>query len=495
MCIKGGVAMKQFLLSMIAVLLLPFFPAQPEENPVTLRALLIGGDTFFSQPATHPIAENNLQHMESLLSSDARTYDTIHTYYEEISNTAAFENAVQHAFSAADENDISLVYFSTHGIMDDDKTGLFLCDHMEENLLSPATLANALSAVPGQKILLLDACNSGAFIAKGVEDLSVSHPFTGKNIAVITSAGGLEASWQWLSSRHTSGGGSYFAALLNNGLGGHHQADINRDENITLQEAFQYLLENSAASVPQCYLTGCRDVPLYQYSKDSAFPPPVLSDLTFEDTLLSSDNSDLHFSFTIHQETTLYYQLVYYKDGRWDFDNAAFFQDVQEGEGPLSPGRKQRTLSFSTQSREDSGYVMIHLFSMQDEMPVYQGGRLLCVQPSAGEVQLSVTTAPAFTPAFREEMSILVYHDVPCSLSVTVRSPFGKTIRRLSYAQPTRPQQLSQSASTFSWDGLDQQGNMAEAGQYYIQVQVTLGERRFSVESAPFTLSLPPSVQ
>lgn len=486
--------MKIILSMLFAMLLFPLHALQEttQPDPVVLRALLIGSDSFITQENTYPIAKNNLNNLQELLSQDARHYQDIRILYEEINHPDKLAQAVNECFADADGNDISLFYFSTHGIMDPDVTGLYLSDGQEENLLHPEQLSVILTNIPGQKILLLDACNSGAFIGKGIETLSPRHPFTAPGIHVITSAGGCEASWQWQSSgSNTAGGTSYFSALLMNGLGGYHAADTNKDNTVTINEAYAFLLENCASSTPHRYPEDAQDAPLFLYHPEDSHALPPVSALTFEDTLLSSDQTDVDFSFTVHRDTRLFYQLVYYKDGKWDFENAAIFQDTQESGGVLKPGRKQRKIHLDTQDRSDSGYVILHLFSQENETPVFLGGRLLCVQPSAGEVALAVNTGPAFDPSADEELPILISHDMPCALSVTVRNASGKTVRRLSYAQPTRPLQLPSSGTTCYWNGLDSRNQPAPAGKYYIQVQATVGEARFTAESEYFNLLSP----
>lgn len=479
--------MKQMLAIFFAMLLLPF-SSEKKVNSSVLRAMLIGSDHFITQENTYPIAGNNLNTLHTLLQSDYRQYQDVVVCYETIATPEMLAENMQHFFAGCDNNDISLFYLSTHGTVTDEACGLYLSNGTQETILPPQTLADLLSAIPGKKILLLDACNSGAFISKGTDNLETSHPFTGKDIYVITSAGACEASWQWQSNLHSTSGGSYFAALLSGGLSGYHAADTNRDLTVTINEAYAYIRENIAASTPQRYPENTADFPLYCYSPSESNALPPMSGLVFEDTLLSADQSDVHFSFTIHRETQLYYQLVYYKDGKWDFENAAFFHDTQEGDGPLSPGRKQRNLQLNTQNRDDSGYVMIQLFSVEADVPVFLGGRLLCIQPARGAVQLQVATADGFDPLFGEEMSILVSHDVPCALSVSVRDASGKVVRRLSYSLPTRPLQLSAPATVFYWDGTDNQGMMAPLGKYYIHVQASIGDNRFTAESAPFIL-------
>lgn len=483
--------MKRFIALFLLTFLFPLCALADQDAP-SFRALLIGCDTFFTQENTYPIAQNNLDKISQILNADIRIYDTLHTYYDEIGHEAAFRQAVEAAFSGAEENDVSLLYLSSHGCYSEETTGIYLCDGMEENILSPQALAAMLSPIPGTKLIMLDACNSGAFIHKGMDELLPSHPFTGQNVYIITSAGGCEASFQWQSEENAPlSGGSYFADVFAKGLSGHHSADVNKDGIITFDETYQYLCANYAASAPQRYPAGKADFPLYQYDPALASNHDKcgLTDITFEDTLLTAGQSDLHFSFTVHQPVSLYYQLIYYQNGAWNFENAQFFQDIVNEDGLLTPGRKQRSLHLGTQNTTDSGYAMIQFFTIEEEIPVFQGARLLCVQPERKDLSLQIKTAASFQPQIGEEMPLLVLHDAPCALSVSIRNEAGKTVKRLSYEQPSRPQQLQESASLFYWDGKDNQGRPLPSGPYTAYVQVWLGEMRYTAESSVFMLS------
>lgn len=492
--------MKRFVLcffTCVMLLLLPRFSALGESGP-TLRGLLIGSDHFLTKEDTWPSTENNLKKLAHLMETDARGYLSLQVYYNEIATVPAFEAAVDHAFTGASPGDISLVYLSTHGVYDAaapiTQAALYLSDGLEENLLTAQTLADCLKKIPGKKILLLDGCNTGAFIGKGLAQPTVSHPFTGDEFIVITSSGASEPSWQWQggTSSETGTGGSYFADVLYHALGGRHAADLNKDQQITLQELFSYLTANCAASTPQRYPEADSPLVLFACADQQdvpASPLPPITDITFEDTLLTAGQTDVLFHFTVHRPIALYYQVVYYHNGTWNFEEAQLFQDNESDNGLLAPGRKQRRLSLDMQDSRDHGYAMVQFLVMEDQVLSFQGARLLCVQPQLAEPALSVVTGAVFSPAVGEEMGIIVHHAVPCALSVTIRDSLGKTVRRLSYAQPSRPQQLSPHGSTFVWDGCDYLGRPAPEGEYTIHVDVRMESDRFTAQSLPFLLS------
>ena len=66
--------------------------------------------------------------------------------------------AILSVFSAATENDVSLLYYSGHGEEDGSLLGKDL------KTLKPAALKDCLDQIPGRKIIIVDACYSGQLI-------------------------------------------------------------------------------------------------------------------------------------------------------------------------------------------------------------------------------------------------------------------------------------------------------------------------------------------
>ena len=489
---------KRTLALLCLLLILPWGAAgkQPEGPPRRgMRALLVGCDHFITQPDTWPSADHNLQLLGDTLLRDSRRYALIRSYSDSISSVEAFQRAVENTFQGAGEEDISLLYISTHGLLEEEGpsavAALLLSDGYTEEKLEAAALQQILDRVPGRKVVILDACNSGAFIGKGLSGGAERAFFCGEQYKVLCSAGGSEASWYWQGADASTGGASYFATVLADGLGdaGGHAADANVDGQVTLREIYDYLWDNYAVSTPQVYPQHDEDFVIYAY--DAARTRPVrkaVTDITFEDTLLPAGRSQVKFSFTVQRQTELYYQVVYHQDGAWQFAQAQHFLDGEQADGTVLPGRKMRTLALDTTGEDAFGYAIIQLITMEDERPVLQGARLLCVQPEEGEVQLRVMTDAAFLPAAGQELCILAQHDVPCGLTVAIVNEEGRVVRRLAYDQPSRPQQLIPAASSFYWDGKTAAGDMAPPGRYTVRVRVRLGENTFLCESPPFEL-------
>lgn len=463
----------------------------PEEQAV-FRALLVGCDHFLSQVDTGTAATHNVQIVGDALLRDGR-YALIRSCAGGVSSPDRLAESIWETFEDAKEQDTSLLYISTHGQFEGEEASnasaaLILSDGAEENKLYAAQLEEMLNRVPGNKILILDACNSGAFIGKGLSGGADRVCFLGPKYHVLCSAGGSEASWYFQGAKDvSSAGASYFATVLADGLG--RGADANQDGTVTLNEIYAHLLENYAASTPQMYPQNDGVFPFFQYSDaEETERQKAVTGLTFEDTLLTAGQSRVAFSFTVHREVELYYQVIYHENGVWQFEQAQHFQDGEGDGGTVLPGRKARTLKLDTGLEDAFGYVMIQLFTLEEGRPVFQGARLLCVQPGEGEAQLHVAVDPAFLPDIGQELCILAQHDVPCALSVSILNQEGRVVRRLAYDVPSRPQQLTPNASSFYWDGRIQTGEAAPAGFYTVQVRVRLGEKVFLSESAPVEL-------
>ena len=72
----------------------------------------------------------------------------------------AIRSAIGTAFAGAGADDISLFYFSGHGAPGGELVG------NDFQNISPTELRNALDAVPGRKVVIVDACYSGGMIAE-----------------------------------------------------------------------------------------------------------------------------------------------------------------------------------------------------------------------------------------------------------------------------------------------------------------------------------------
>ncbi|MCK4309596.1 MAG: caspase family protein [Candidatus Atribacteria bacterium] len=196
-------------------------------------------------------------------------------------------------FSAADNNDISYFYFSGHGMRPENTS--YLCP-AEASYYAPMTnyisvdeLENALSAIPGTKVVFLDTCHSGGFIGKGKGEITISQEelesFNNEIINVFSQAQskGLLTTNQYkvLTACHyyqesmglspTTPGDfepfGVFTMALCSGCGYfdyNYFADTNLDTKVSLQEAYLYVKSYVAeldAQIP--YIDITQDVQVY----------------------------------------------------------------------------------------------------------------------------------------------------------------------------------------------------------------------------------------
>lgn len=485
---------KTFIWLLCLMFLLPPFQAQvQEEEDVRLRALIVGCDYFVNQDSTAPAARSNVQLLSEALLRDHREYSRIMTAIDKIATVSQLEEAVARAFQGADEDDVSLFYISTHGVYSQgrppEEAALLLSDGETEEKLYAQTLRDMLDQIPGKKVLVLDACHSGAFIGKGLSFFGGTNAFQGGDYVVLCSAGGSEESWYWKSQDdgdpRVQYGASYFATVFSTALSPQSAADMNADGTITLQEIYRHMYDHYAASTPQVYPQE-GDFPVFVYNPQVEGDHKVISGLTFDDDVLLPGQQALQFSFTLHEEARVYYQLIYYHQGAWDFDHSQIIGDGELTGGDVSPGRKMRTVFLETDQLDTAGYVMLLLITREDNQMQMRASRLLCVQPAEGELSLQVRAEKSFCPEEGDEMSVIVNHALPCSLSVMVENAQGRVVRRLSYSQPSRPQAFK--GSTFYWDGKCSDGTWAPPGEYTVVVKTSTGGQKQELRSKPVQL-------
>jgi len=132
--------------------------------------------------------------------------------------------------------------------------------------------------------------------------------------------------------------------------------------------------------------------------------------------------------------------------------------------------------------------VLLQLLTIDRGRPAVVCSRVLCVPPESGDPMLSVDTPAAFCPDNWQELTFRVRHEVPCEMTVTIVDMDGKTIRRLSSRQPSRPEMLDPSGTTFTWTGLQNDGSPAPGGLYRIKVRAYVGDEKYEFLSEPVFL-------
>ena len=254
------------------------------DSSVKYRALLIGEEAF------DPICTRNrgdvtlMNNMLSSVRGPAGGQYSITRQYD-LSLTGV-RNAINSAFSGADDDDVSLFFIASHG--DSTSTGgdagaiSLIGSSYDEQWLLISDLANALKAVPGKVIVIIETCGSGAavyspgisenqyntvrnaatsFDAEVIRAFSEADPGirvrvpgrtntkgaptpnTGElrvenKFYVLTASRYLEESWGTEKGPY-----NYFTKWLTDGIGtsGSMAADANANGEATLSELFNYV--------------------------------------------------------------------------------------------------------------------------------------------------------------------------------------------------------------------------------------------------------------
>ncbi len=475
-------------------ILLPSSPATsqaPASAPV-LRALLISCDNFLTQPDTAPSSYNNVIALRRALLGDARGYRRVRVSMDKALDADGFRALADDAFLGAAEGDVSLVYISTHGLKGGEDGNEFLAlmsDGKREARLSAGDIHQGLEDVPGEKVLILDACFSGAAINKGMEAPLTSSLFTGPDFKVLTSAGGMEPSFLWTDGAGTVRGGSYFAQALVDGLGGtgRFAADANRDGRVTLGELHAHQLIAYGASTPYAYPENDPFTVLeYEPGKPPGAVRPV-SGLSLESRVIRQEGDTLDFSYTLHHPSRLAYQLVYEQGGGWRFQAP---QSIPE-EGVLRPGRKQASLRLQPGLAGLSGYLLLLVITVNEDRAAPQACVLLSVQTGDEDPQLRLDSAPRFNPSIGEEAAFLLRHKGGVEITARVLDRGGRPVAALLHEALSRPLHLQEEGTAIYWNGQAGTGEMAQPGLYRLEVTARAGSVISSVTSGFCELKAP----
>lgn len=483
--------MRKLVRLCLLMLLFTFAPQANAQNMRTTRALLVACSDFITQEDLGASTSGNLHMVGSALISADIGLGNLSIEDGTIGTIDALGAAIADAFSEANESDLSLLYLCTHGVLssaDDNQVYLLLGDGKTESPLSSQALYNLLCDIPGEKLLILDACYSGALIGRGQPEAGIlpgsrHEPFLSpflldSSMHVLTSSSGDESSWYYDSEGLTSGAVSYFASALSSGLGlyGMAEADLSGDGAVSLTELHRYLSVAVPSSSSQL-LSGSADSLMLPVSRSAMLSRP-LTGFSYSTSLLRSNDPTLDFSFTVTRDAvSVQYRLVDYKDGRWDWDHARTFLDEGEDERALlSAGRKYRALSLENMMPDEGGFLMLQVFSVRENELQLCSERLIAMQPDTSQPELTVLPHGVLQHSGMQEMTIDVRIDVPAELTVSICSAEGTLIRRLASSQLSRP--AADHVTHFYWDGRDAQGNPVEPGVYTVAAETRLGTGR-----------------
>ena len=337
-------------------------------NPGTalceVRALLVACREFLSAPSLGYDSSANLQTLAACLNLSGVKGEHILLEDGTISSPSILSEAAQQAFSGADENDLCLLYLCTHGFPD---PYLLLSDGQSEEPLTPRELHALLSPLPGKKMLILDACSSGAFL-----ESSDSPLINAPSITVLTSCGAEERSWYSAGKHLSTGTLSYFVHAFCAGLGlyGHPEADADENGEISPTELLLHLMDTCVLSTPRVSQAFASSPALPVVH--SPLPERALTDFSFGPQLLSPDNPEILLSCTVRRDTAIQYRLVEYQNGEWNWPDSSLISG-----GVAKAGRLSKTLSL--QGTEAGDYYALQVYAMEKGYAALCASRLFAI--------------------------------------------------------------------------------------------------------------------
>lgn len=156
-------------------------------------------------------------------------------------------------------DDLTLLYFTGHGLKDDDgRLYLAMTNTRRDSLLFTSLPAEQIDqAMSGctsrQKVLILDCCYSGAFpagrITKGDTDVHTLERFQGRGRTVLTASDATQYSFEG-NQPHGEAAQSVFTRHLVAGLRD-GSADLDGDGDITLDELYSYVHDRVVDEMPR----------------------------------------------------------------------------------------------------------------------------------------------------------------------------------------------------------------------------------------------------
>src|SRR5687768_10149695 len=167
--------------------------------------------------------------------------------------------AIADFYGGARRDDLTLLYFTGHGVKDDEgRLYLAMTNTRRAALMftaiSAAQLNDAMDACASRrKVLILDCCYSGAFpagrTAKADEGVQTLERFQGKGRAVLTASDATQYAFEG-DDLSGSGTSSVFTRYLVEAIRS-GAADLDDDGDIALDELYSYVRERVIAEMPQ----------------------------------------------------------------------------------------------------------------------------------------------------------------------------------------------------------------------------------------------------
>lgn len=339
------------------------------------RCLVLGYDHFVSMPDTAPCSANNVEIMAALLAEYAPGADRVIRRVDGPCTAEELDTLVREVFREAGEQDTAWIYLSTHGVAWEEdgknRAAFILSDGSTEEELAPERLREILDGIPGKKVLILDACHSGAAL----------EAFDSPEYRAMASGRGDEDSYFWMIGPDADTGTGYFTSALDGALRASNaeQIDPDGDGLVTMAELRARTEEIYGASEAQW--TDCgTDSSLFRLPEERRAEERIRG-LAFDELGREGDTLVLSFRFSVDEPTRMEYRIIARKDGKWDFENASRLPDRERTgttRGLLSPGDKNRKIRIPVSGFGEEGTVLLQIISLRGlhgQVPVLEASR------------------------------------------------------------------------------------------------------------------------
>ncbi len=375
----------------ILLAVLSLIPGFRKSGDGVSRCLIVGYDRFATMTETAPCSANNAEIMTALLTDFTDGPEKTVRRVNGPGTAEGLETLIRETFREAGEADTSYLYISTHGVIweenGESRMALIFSDGRTEEALEPQQLRAIMDGIPGQKVLILDACHSGAVIDS----------FRSPEYQVLTSSGAEEDSYFWQADSRDETGTGYFTTALEGALRTSFPRQIDTDGNgtLTMPETVRRISEIYGASRVTGYPED-GDRPLFRFPEEREDRERILG-LEFDPVQDEKDMLVLPFRFTVTKETRIEYRIVTKREGEWDFEQGTTAPDRERTgtvRGLLSPGDKERKIRISPGSLGEEGEALLQIISLRGihgQVPVLEGTRVISVRESDDRDQVSET--------------------------------------------------------------------------------------------------------
>lgn len=457
---SGALLFLALCLSLLALLL----PAQAKAASAPVqRALFIYGDKYaypFGSLGLTP--RNDAQLMSETLASvgvkDA-TFGAPESMF-------AMQDMIKRAYAGATQNDISYFYYSGHGDTQGGEACLILSDGKQNFYVTATWLEKQLRQIPGKKVLILDACNTGGAMGKSFSyqvrnkydaefTQSIASPFRRSLYRVIAASSFTEFAW----SDYRYSDFTYAFATAMGVPDGIATADSNGDQHVSINELRATLRQSTISATVQTYPESS-NAALFSYA-DSA-RTPALQNFSARESVVDRQNSGyLQLSFKLTRGLALKFSL---------YTADEFGPDILVKSETIEFSRGSHVFEYRLDSSLDAGNYVLSC-AVEGTGAVYWHTFEVVHE---GQPDILLTTRQrSLTADGAQELDIRVGFDAGCAISVYVANAEGIPVRSLANEERARP--LNNPTADFPlhynqyfWDGRSDGGNLVAAGKYTI---------------------------